>query len=90
MPFSPAFRNHFLCICTRKRDVIRALCSMNVADLVPVLSRNLRGLEVLRELDAYVMRLESGRAYYNKAFVGLGYAVEHLALFLRLGQPDHR
>jgi hypothetical protein len=63
---------------------------MNVADLVPVLSRNLRGLETLRELDVYVMGLESGRAYNDKIFVDLGNAVEHLALFLRLGRQDHR
>jgi hypothetical protein len=69
MPFSPALRNHFLSICARERDVIRAFHTMDMADLIPVLSRNQRRLEVLRELYGYVMWLESGFAYNDEVLV---------------------
>jgi hypothetical protein len=42
---------------------------MDMADLIPVLSRNQRRLEVLRELYGYVMWLESGFAYNDEALV---------------------
>ena len=63
---------------------------MDVADLVPVLSCNLRGFEAIRKLDANVIRLESRRAHNDKAFVRLGYTVEYLVLFLIFSQQDGR